>query len=122
MAITVGGYLPYTGEVNKAVDYTVLPADSGTLFTTGGAATRTFTLPTLLLGVGCVFGFWNLQDNNMVITAPAGKLIADGNAAGTTATYSTASHKIGSLALVSMNAAGTFYYLFNYGATVVTIS
>lgn len=122
MALTLGSYVQWSQEVNKAVDYAVVAADTGTLFTTGGGATRTFTLPALAAGAGCVFWFFNLQNNNMVITAPAGKLVADGNAAGTTATYSTAAHLIGSFACVAMNAAGTFYYLFNQGGTVVTIT
>lgn len=115
--------VPWLKENNQVAAYTVLAADSGTLFTTGGAATITFTLPTLALATpGCTWWFFNLQNNNMVITAPTGKLIADGNAAGTNATYSTASHIIGSFAQVTLNAAGTFYYLQNLGGTAVTIT
>ena len=117
-----GGFLPFVAEVNKAADYSVVLADSGTLFTTGGGATRTFTLPALASGVGGWWGFYNIQNNNMVVTAPSGKLIADGNAAGTTATYSTASHLIGSFCVVWLNAAGTFFMFQNGGGTTVTIT
>jgi hypothetical protein len=116
------GFRPWYQEVLKSGDYSVLAGDSGTLFTTGGAATRTFTLPTVALGANGIWWFYNLQNNNMVITAPANKLVADGNATGTTATYSTASHMIGSLAMVIMNDAQTIYYLFNLGGTTVTIT
>lgn len=112
-------------ESTKSADYTVLGTDVGTMFLTGGGATRTFTLPTLALGAitGQFWAlFYNVQNNNMVITAPANKLIADGNATGTTATFSTASHIIGSFALVWLNDAGTFYHLANMGGTTVTIS
>lgn len=121
--LTYGGPLPWQQEVNKAVDYSVLAADVGTLFTTGGGATRTFTLPALAAAnVGIAWWFLNIQANNMVITAPANKLIADGNLTGTTATYSTASHIIGSFCMVYLNQAGTFYVLVNMGATTVTIT
>lgn len=122
MALTLGAFTPWSQEVNKTAAYTVLNTDSGTLFTTGGAGNITFTLPTLVNGVNCAWWFWNLQNNQMAITAPANKLVADGNATGTTATYSTASHMIGSAAFVCMNAAGTFYYSFNVGGTTVTIT
>lgn len=113
---------PWTQEVTKSADYTVLNTDNGTLFITGGGANRTFTLPSLANGVGCVFWFYNVQNNNMIITAPSNKLIADGNATGTTATFSTMSHIIGSFAMVFMNDAGTFYHLANLGGTTATIS
>lgn len=109
-------------EATKSADYTVLNTDAGTIFLAGGGANRTFTLPTLALGGGFWGLFVNPQANNMIITAPANKLIADGNATGTTATYSTASHIIGSAALVWLNDAQTFYHLVNLGGTTVTIS
>ena len=118
------GGQPWLIEVNKTADYTVLNTDNGTLFTAGGGATRTFTLPSLVNGVGCTFWFFNPQNNNMVITAPSGKLQIDGNAAATSATYSTGSHLIGAFCMVSMNAAGTFYYFSHIAGpgNVVSIS
>lgn len=109
-------------EATKSSDYSVLLADTGTLFLTGGGATRTFTLPALASGTGAWWLFYNTQNNSMVITAPANKLIADGNLTGTTATYSTASHMIGSCALVWLNDAGTFYMTANLGGTTVAIT
>lgn len=112
-------------ESTKSSDYTVLGTDIGTMFLTGGAGNRTFTLPTLALGAatGQFWAlFYNVQNNQMIVTAPANKLIADGNATGTTATFSTASHMIGSFCLVWLNDAGTFYHLANMGGTTVTIS
>lgn len=104
-------------EATKSSDYTCLQSDTGTLFLTGGAATRTFTLPTLALGGNFWALFYNVQGNSMVITAPANKLIAINNATGTTATYSTASKMIGAFCLIWMNDAGTFYHHANLSAS-----
>ena len=44
--------------VTKTAAYTVLPADSGTLFdNTGAVGSVTFTLPTAALGSGCEYWF-----------------------------------------------------------------
>lgn len=85
----------------KAASYTVRPDNpdlSGTIFSTRGASGAvTFTLPTL--GTGLKVGWWcefhNIVDQNMVVTAASGKAICDGNAAATSLTASTGSHKIG---------------------------
>lgn len=121
--LTYGGNLPWQQEVAKTASYTVLSTDSGTLFTNNGAGgSVTFTLPSLANGVGCIYWFRAEANQNVVITAPANKLIADGNLTGTSATYSTASHIIGSFACVYLNPAGTFWVCHNQGGTTVTIS
>ncbi len=122
MALTFGAPWPWTQEVAKTTNYTVVAGDTANLFTTTGAGGAvTFTLPTLAAGL--VYWFWNTVNQNMAITAPAANtLVADGNATGTTATYSTASHKIGSFGMAWANQAATLWYFFNMGGTVVTIT
>jgi len=98
--------------VTKVANYTVLPSDSGRVFITGTGAV-TFTLPSLVLGNGCIFTFICGVDANMVITAPSGKLVGDGNVANTSATFSTASHKIGGNIQVVCD--GLKYYIVSTG-------
>lgn len=110
--------LPYIREVAKAANYTVLSTDNGTQFnaTTGAV---TFTLPTLAAGLR--FMFYNEVDAAMTITSAAGNdIFADGHAAASSVAFSTASHKIGSCAMVVANAAGTAWRLYNLGGTTAT--
>jgi hypothetical protein len=106
--------------VSKAASYTVLQEDSGSVFIATAAAT--FTLPAVASSAGCTWTFINGADTDMVVTAPAGTLVADGNAAATSATFSTASHKIGGSCIITGN--GTKYYLQQTGVllAVPTIS
>jgi hypothetical protein len=114
---------PWQIEVAKTTAYQVLNTDSGTLFTnTGAGGSVTFTLPSLVNGVGCCFWFLATVAQNLVIAAPSGKLISDGSATNSNATFSTSSHIIGSMAFVCMNIAGTFYQFQNLGDTVCTMS
>lgn len=111
-------------ETAKAASYTVVAADAGTLFTTAGASGAvTFTLPAKAAGLG-PFLFLNVVDQNMVI-ASAGSLddiLADGDLAADTITFSTASRKIGSFAMLWCNAAGTLWHFANLGGTAATIA
>ena len=105
--------LAWTREQAKTANYTVLVSDVGTLFTTtGNAAPITFTLPALAIGLG-PFDFLNTVDQNMIVAAPAGKLITFNNAAATSVAFQTASNKIGGRARFWCNVAGTFYYMEN---------
>jgi hypothetical protein len=104
--------------VDKAASYTVLVTDSGTVFTASAAAT--FTLPAVADATGCYFTFINTADTNMVITAPSGTLVADGNASATSATFSTTSHKIGGCIQVVCN--GTKYLMMSVGNTSAVAS
>lgn len=86
--------------ITKAASYTVRPDNpdhSGTLFNTRGAVGAvTFTLPTLNAAKkGWWCEFHNIVDQNLIVAAAAGKAVTDGNAAATSLTASTASHKIG---------------------------
>ncbi len=111
----------HLSEVAKAgPTYTVVAADAGTLFVAGGACN--FTLPTIAAGLG-PFEFLNAADADMVITSAAGDdILADGNAAADTVTFSTSSHKIGSRARIRANAAGTLWLFENLGGTTATVA
>lgn len=77
----------------KTGDYTVTAADSGTVFTTTGAAGAvTFTLPALAAGLQ--FTIINTVDQNLVITAPGDNMIYNNDTV-TTLTWSTAGDKLG---------------------------
>lgn len=58
--------------VNKTADYTVVPDDNGTLFTTiGNAADIEFTLPAVAKSKGLRFGFANCEDYELMVSAAA---------------------------------------------------
>jgi hypothetical protein len=109
--------------IAKAASYTLGVGDlsrSGLIFTTRGAGGAvTFTLPTPTTGqkIGYWVEFHNLVDQNMVVTAASGKAICDGNAAATSLTASTGSHKIGAKIRAEWN--GVAWYLSgrNVGVT-----
>ena len=109
--------------VAKTAAYTVPATESGTIYnTTGNAGSLTFTLPAVATSAGLFYGFVNTVDQTMVITAPASTLVTDGNAAATSATWSTASHKIGGACFVHCD--GTKWYLMSTttGTAAPTIS
>lgn len=81
--------------VAKTANYTVLPADNGTFFSTLGAAGAvTFTLPAPLPGLH--YTFFNAVDQNMTVAAAANsQMIAFNDAAANSIAFSTASEKVG---------------------------
>jgi len=107
--------------VAKTANYTVNPDrdKSGQLFTTKGATGAvTFTLPTLNTPkAGYFVDFHNEVDQNMVVTAAAGKAIADGNAAATSLTASTGGHKIGARIRAEWDGAAWLLLGTNAGVT-----
>lgn len=98
----------------KTADYTVLAADNGTLFTTQGAAGAVnFTLPALAsITPGWEATFFNEVGQNMVITAPADKLVTFNDATATSITFSTAGELIGAAVRIVANADATKYLAF----------
>lgn len=81
----------------KTSNYTVVAADSGTIFTnTGAGGTVTFTLPTSATA-GSGWHCWILVTaaQTVAVTANSGELVTLNNAAATTATWSTSSEKVG---------------------------
>lgn len=97
---------------------TLTAADSGTLFYLDGAGN--FTLPTIAAGL--IFGFYQRADANLVVTSPGSSdlIVAIGDAAADTVTFSTASAKIGSAAVVMASKDLTKWLLFNVGGTTAT--
>ena len=80
----------------KTAAYSPTVAESGTIFTTTGAAGAvTFTLPAVSGNAGVHYGFRNTVGQNMTVAAPAGTLVTFNNAAATSLTFSTASELIG---------------------------
>ena len=114
------GVLGFTRWRYITGSYTVLAADTGTLFLATAAAT--FTLPTKAAGLA--FGFYNLTDANMAITSAgsADDIIADGDATADTVTFSTSTHKIGSAAVVCISPDLLFWLAFNVGGTTATVT
>jgi len=108
------------GIYRKSANYTVTPADNGLLFLATAAVT--FTLPTKQNGLA--FRFAQTADANLVISGSA-DIIAKGNAAANTVTFSTASEKIGSQVLVECVYVGTGtlkWLVTNLGGTTPTVA
>lgn len=115
-----GALMHPRGIYRKSSNYTVLATDNGLLFLATAAVT--FTLPAKQNGLA--FRFVQTADANLVISGAA-DIIAKGNAAATTVTFSTANEKIGSHVLVECLyvAAGTLKWLVtNLGATTPTVA
>lgn len=108
-------------QVFLAASKTITAADSGTEFICTAAAT--ITLPALAsAGAGFRVRVVSIGNVDVAVTAPSGKLIADGSATSTTVTYSTSSHKIGSAVEVTILPDFTKYLAINIGATAQTLS
>jgi len=115
-----GALMHPRGIYRKSSNYTVLASDNGLLFLATGAVT--FTLPTKQNGLA--FRFVQTADANLVISGSS-DLIAKGNAAASSVTFSTANEKIGSQVLVECiyTAASTLKWLVtNLGATTPTVA
>lgn len=96
-------------------------SDSGKLYVCITNAV-TFTLPTIAAGL--CFEMLQTSDTNMAVTGAANTVLVDGNAAATTVTYSTASHKIGSRIRVRALQFGATlkWTVENLGSTAMTIT
>lgn len=120
------GYLPnLSGLVRyaaKTANYTVLATDVNTVFTnTGAGGAVTFTLPaTIVKGFRAIF--FATADQNLLVTAPAGKLVAFNNAAATTFALQTAGNRIGSGVEIVADDAAAKYLAWPIGAGTVTVS
>ncbi|MGC4002882.1 MAG: hypothetical protein QM811_07010 [Pirellulales bacterium] len=83
--------------IPAATSATVTAAQNGALFVATAAAT--FTLPTIALGLE--YEFLMTANTNLAITGASGTILRDtSNVAGTTATFSTSSQKLGANASV----------------------
>ena len=108
------------GIYRKSANYTVTAADNGLLFLATAAVT--FTLPAKQNGLA--FRFAQTADFNLVI-AGAADIVAKGNAAASTLTFSAANEKIGSQVLVEclyVNTGTLKWLVTNLGATTPTVA
>lgn len=95
----------------KTAAYTVLESDSGTTFTTyGAAASVTFTLPSNPKA-GLVYWFVIGADYEVVITGDADSLCTFNDLTATSVTLTTASQHLG--ACVKVFADGNTFYALN---------
>lgn len=116
----------YPKLVAKTASFTLDPTTTkvGTLFTNKGAAGAvTMTLPQLSGSAGGTWdGYWvefaSEVDQTIAVACTAGKAITDGNAAATSLTASTASHKIGACIRAVWDAAAAKWFLFGINSGV----
>lgn len=108
----IGSPADFTNVVALTADYTLVAADANKVFTNQGAAGAVVaTLPaTIIPGWRCKF--FIEANQNLTITAPAGKLVVFNNAAATSIAFSTSSEKIGAGVEIMTNADGTKYLAF----------
>ena len=80
----------------KTTSYTVLTSDFGSVFTTRGAlAAVTFTLPAASGNSGAWVEFYNVADQDMIITGTDEELVVFNDATADAIQFSTASEQIG---------------------------
>lgn len=111
--------VPRQRTIAKTANYTVVAADNGTCFTTTGAvAPVNFTLPAPAKGLR--YRFFNTVNQNMVVTAPATKLIGLNGTGFTTLTFSTANQKLGAVADVEADDTGSNWLAIPLGTATPT--
>lgn len=106
----VGVRVEWENYVTKTAAYTVVAADSGTLFNNvGAAAAVTFTLPALALNNNALkFGFRVEADQSVTIASAAGDdMVVPNDAAADSVAFSTAGDKIGGFVVVYTNSVVT---------------
>lgn len=99
---------------------TITAADSGTLFLCTAATTA--TLPTKAAGL--YYGFMSLADADVSILSAgsADDIVADGDAGADSVTFSTSSHKIGSVSAFMVSPDLLKWLNFNLGNTAATVA
>jgi hypothetical protein len=107
--------------VAKTAAYTVLAADSGTIFTTRGAtAAVTFTLPTTAT-TGLTYFFFNVVDLDMTVASgTADTVVTKNDAAADSVAFSTTSLKIGGALMVVGD--GTGWLAFALSTNTATVA
>jgi hypothetical protein len=82
--------------VAKTSDYTILPSESGTVFTTAGASKDLeFTLPAVSGLDGFVCWVFNAEDFECLVTAPDETLVAFHDATADGISFTTTSNQVG---------------------------
>lgn len=117
VAIVAGSATTAIGDIKvaeKAANYTVKASESGTLFVATAAVT--FTLPAIAdVWDGWNAKFYQVADANLVVAAPADKMVAPADAAATSVTFSTTDEKIGATCTITYVATTAKYLLELHG-------
>lgn len=118
--LSIGKYVR-SRIVAKTTNYTCTLADSGTIFTTTGAAGAvTFTLPAVATAAGVEYTFINTVGQNMVISdGSVDTIVTFNDAAADTLTFSSAGELIG--AAVKVVCDGAKWLSFKYSANTQTV-
>lgn len=114
--------IAYTVETNaKTAAYTVLPTDSGKVFTTTGASGAvTFTLPAVT-NAGCKFHFVNTVNQTLTVASAEGdNMVTDGDAAADSLAASTTDHKIGAALTVVSDGTKWLCFVGGHGSAAWT--
>lgn len=111
--------------VAKTADYTVSAYESGTMFTTRGAAGNVnFTLPATA-SKGLWYVFYNVADHDLKVTSgTADTVVTFNDAAADSVAYSTMNEQIGGAFLVVGDGTGWLVFPYNagLGATAQTLT
>lgn len=109
-------------EVAKTANYTILPADNGTLFTNAGDGDAiVFTLPAIKPGFR--FGFRVVAGFNFTVGSAEGdNVVALNDAAADSVAFVTIAQLIGGGFIIESNQAGTLWYVSNASAGANTIT
>lgn len=116
-------YNLYRDEVAKTANYTIVPADNGTLFSNAGAASAiTFTLPALARKT--VLAFLVQADQTVTIASAAGDdMVVMGDASADSISFNIPGSRLGAFCRVFANADATKWVVELYtqaGFTVAT--
>jgi hypothetical protein len=107
----------------KTASYYIKKDDCGALFTNKGAAGAvTFYLPPIAeISAGWSVRFFVAAGQNLIVTAPSGKLIAFNNAAATSIAFQQASELIGNSLEIIYDGA-LYMAIVNMASEAVTIT
>lgn len=112
----------YLNEVAKTADYTILPADNGTLFTNAGAAGAVvFTLPAIAKGY--FLGFFVVANQNVTVASAGSNdnIVVINDAAADSVAFSTNNEKIGGYVELFTSLAGDKWYVRKYCSNTLTV-
>lgn len=114
-------FMPLPRVKTLTADYQVLASDNGTIFLMSSGADIEVTLPAVAGGKNHVFEFYNVQDFEMLITAPDEKAIAFNDATADAISYTTAGEHIGASCRVIGTGAIWLAQNLSAGANTVTV-
>jgi hypothetical protein len=106
----------------KTASYQITPGDVGKVFTNKGAGGAvTFTLPAIAeVQTGWYVDVLVMANQNVLVTAPAGKMVTFNNAAAATVAFQTAGNLIGASVRIIYD--GALYFARPNGANTLTVA